>query len=284
MGRRLVKACGAALFALGLVWTYWGRLLDGIGHVMTTLGIFTSPDALSVAFYGFVSRHPNALEEYAGEIFIILGIAILITAWALPFLDRFLIQKELDSAHGWSVSISVSNGVLMLDAEDDANNDLSAIIFQPLRFANAASKQRRILDVEIYSKWHPDGRERLLYRSFPGSITGYQKAIAASAQGHRMLNCIEFPLRIEPSDIVEGQIIAPYPADMKTLPHSENKAKALTTGLRFVFREHLSGRELVLGNGEYFDATRGQSESRIRYPSRLALLLARWRRWRAKSA
>jgi hypothetical protein len=281
MRRGLLSWLAAGFIGVATIWNYWTSLLDGLGHVMATIGIFTNPDDLSAGFKAWVSHHPNLLSEFAPYILYVLGIAILITAWALPFVERLLIRKELDSAHGWSVSITVPSGIFGIVA----GNEDSCLIFQQFRFSNASATRPRRLDVEIYSKYHPDGRDRLLYRSTDGTVTQYQRNVEASTRGNRMLNCIEFPLQLEPSGLVEGQIVIPLPEDLRKRPApNQHPMIAISNGLRFVFTEHISGRQIELRGGDYFDATKGEAQSRIRHPTRIALLKLWWRsQWNKRS-
>jgi hypothetical protein len=162
----------------------------------------------------------------------------------------------IDEPGGWSLTIETSGGSTGILTGDGTG----MIAFQQFRFKNVSKSISRQLDVEIFGAPEAGRNERLLFRSTQDGRTKYQSDIENKVAANRNLRCIAFPVRLDPFDMAEGQIIIPVPAELTATRGNPKSVMEFVKTVSFVFHEHISGRDVRLYPGQKFDALKGQIE------------------------
>jgi hypothetical protein len=265
---RIVKASKVfafVFFAIGALWIGWTHLLDFLDHVAKTIpGLDLGSSTVRSIVTSWLRSHVHWANDLGPWLFLAAGVAALFSPTLVPVAERvwerLRVAREIDSASGWSVSITlpraITGGFGLARPQDNW------LGFQGFRLVNISNSRQRVLDVEITVPSAGGGQNLLVWRSAEGRKTGYQKGLEAmpDREWPRMAHFINFPLKFPPSEMIDGQIVVPVP--IESAPKEAAVLLPLwmdSNGVTFKFTEHVSGHEVTLKMGEDFDAHVGRT-------------------------
>jgi hypothetical protein len=183
----------------------------------------------------------------------------------MPWAD-ILNKHGIDDLRGWSVSIWTpkSHAGYFTAAEQ--------LTFFQLRFVNVSKVRRRIIDIEVVISFHDNAPPPLHFRTKQYMKSIYErevaKVIADKGDDIRGMKFLQYPIQLDPEEIVEGQLVFLFLG----LPDEMEKYKDMNMRfdrtITFEFEEHISGLKRTLIYGDYLDATTGRVSTQIIYPSK----------------
>jgi hypothetical protein len=166
-------------------------------------------------------------------------------------------DPDIESPNGWSVSVAMGGAITGIDTDDEH----ACIIFPDCRFVNIATTRHRIIDFKaIFSFQDPENTVRFNTRM--AGVSGYQAALEkilnAGAGPKRMFQPINFPLKLAPGEMAEGQIIFSYRGASKLI----NRRVSAGSEATFEIFDNVSTRAIIMKSGQYYDAHSGRMRAR----------------------
>lgn len=277
MWRKLSVVAGVA----ALLWASWAHVLDFLDHAAKTFRLIGVPENLSSVVAKWLTAHLPLANALGPWVLLAAAVMMFFAPVYTPMVQREYLRwrtsRAIDAADGWSVAIEASRNIVA--AHSDRETDMMG--FQQWRFVNISAVRPRKLDVVITIPEVETGKVHT-HNSVWAGKTQYQKKIESFSSDkneklERTLRFIDFPLELQPSEMVEGQIV--IKPDIKFGVGTLLNQVINTREISFAFKEHISGKTVTLRLGEVFNAYTGRIETQVR-PSRrkAAKWLAPWLR------